>query len=65
MFEVRKIVVSVSPLERGLRGVLKLAIRRNDNTPPAPSQEGKVTLQLLILVEFDCNLYSFVFDNKI
>lgn len=32
MFEVREIMVSVSPLERGLRGVLKLAIRRNDNT---------------------------------
>ena len=41
MFEVREIMVSVSPLERGLRGVLKLAIRRNDNTPPAPSPEGK------------------------
>ena len=41
MFEVREIMVSVSPQERGLRGVLKLAIRRNDNTPPAPSPEGK------------------------
>ena len=65
MFEVREIMVSVSPLERGLRGVLKLAIRRNDNTPPAPSPEGKSYSPLLILVEFGCNLYSFVFSNKI
>ena len=63
MFEVREIMVSVSPLERGLRGVLKLAIRRNDNTPPL--QRGKVTLRLLILVEFGFNLYSFVFSNNI
>lgn len=56
-------MVSVSPLEKGLRGVLKLVLRRNYNTPPL--QRGKVTLRLLILVEFDCNLYSFVFDNKI
>ena len=24
----------------GIRGVLKLVMGRNDNTPPAPSQEG-------------------------
>ena len=33
--------------------------------PLPPLQRGKVTLRLLILVEFGCNLYSFVFSNKI
>ena len=52
MFEVREIMVSVSSLERGLRGVLELVIWLGYDTPPAPSREGKSYSQLLIDREF-------------
>ena len=60
MFEVREIMVSVSPLERGLRGVLKLAIRRNDNIPPAPSPEGKSYSPVIKerFISLQCNLFT-------
>ena len=45
---IEQLMVTVSPLERGLRGVLQGCYKTGFNTPPAPSQEGKGYHQIVV-----------------